>query len=44
VDFTTNWDEVSFDPDYPTEPVETFAPMVHRLLDRPWAPPDPATD
>jgi predicted HD phosphohydrolase len=39
VDFTTNWDEVSFDPDYPNEPIETFAPMVRRLLDRPWSPP-----
>jgi predicted HD phosphohydrolase len=44
VDFTTNWDEVSFDPDYPNEPIETFEPMVRRLLDRSWTPPDPASD
>jgi len=44
VDFTTNWDEVSFDPNYPNEPIETFEPMVRRLLDRPWTPPDPSTD
>jgi predicted HD phosphohydrolase len=43
VDFTTNWDEVSFDPDYPNEPVETFVPMVHRVLDKPWTPPNPTT-
>jgi predicted HD phosphohydrolase len=39
VDFTTNWDEVSFDPDYKSEPIETFAPMVHRVLHRSWSPP-----
>jgi predicted HD phosphohydrolase len=39
VDFTTNWDEVSFDADYPSEPLSTFAPMVHSVLSRPWAPP-----
>ena len=44
VDFTTNWDEVSFDPDYENEPIETFVPMVHRVLNKSWAPPDPATD
>ena len=44
VDFTTNWDEVSFDPAYENEPIETFVPMVHRVLNKAWAPPDPATD
>ena len=43
VDFTTNWDEVSFDPDYPNEPIEVFEPMVRRVLDRPWIPPTPAS-
>jgi predicted HD phosphohydrolase len=39
VDFTTNWDEVSFDPHYPSEPLTTFEPMVRRVLAKPWAPP-----
>ncbi len=39
VDFTSNWDEVSFDADYPSEPLSTFEPMVRRVLARPWAPP-----
>jgi predicted HD phosphohydrolase len=39
VDFTTNWDEVSFDADYPSEPLATFEPMVRSVLSRPWAPP-----
>lgn len=39
VDFTTNWDEVSFDPGYPSEPLSTFEPMVRRVLAKPWAPP-----
>jgi predicted HD phosphohydrolase len=42
VDFTSNWDEVSFDPAYEAEPIETFEPMVRRLLDRPWQPPAPS--
>jgi predicted HD phosphohydrolase len=44
VDFTTNWDEVSFDPSYPNEPIATFEPMVRRILNRPWRPPDPSSD
>ncbi len=44
VDFTTNWDEVSFDPDYPAEPISTFEPMVRRVLDRSWRPPEPDPD
>jgi predicted HD phosphohydrolase len=39
VDFTTRWDEVSFDPDYPTEPMSTFEPMVRRVLSVQWTPP-----
>jgi predicted HD phosphohydrolase len=39
VDFTTNWDEVSFEPDYDSEPLETFVPMVRSVLARPWTPP-----
>ena len=40
VDFTTNWDEVSFDPAYPSEPIEFFEPMVRRVLNRGWTPPN----
>ena len=43
VDFTSRWDEVSFDPDYDWEPIETFEPMVRRVLDRRWEPPSTAT-
>ena len=39
VDFTTNWDEVSFDAHYPSEPLSTFEPMVRKVLSRPWTPP-----
>jgi predicted HD phosphohydrolase len=39
VDFTTNWDEVSFDATYDSEPLSTFEPMVRSVLSRPWAPP-----
>jgi predicted HD phosphohydrolase len=39
VEFTATYDEVSFDRDYPNEPIETFEPMVRRVLDKPWAPP-----
>lgn len=42
VDFTTNWDEVSFDPTYKSEPLSTFEPMVRSVLSRPWAPPSTA--
>jgi predicted HD phosphohydrolase len=44
VDFTTNWDEVSFDPTYSNEPIETFEPMVRRLLTRSWTPPHAPAD
>jgi predicted HD phosphohydrolase len=39
VDFTTNWDEISFEPGYDSEPLSTFEPMVRRVLTRPWTPP-----
>lgn len=32
VDFCARWDQVSFDPDYDTLPLEFFEPMVRRLL------------
>jgi predicted HD phosphohydrolase len=33
-DFCEHWDQVAFDPDYDTEPLETFEPMVRRLFAR----------
>ena len=39
VRFTSRWDEVSFDPDYPSEPMSTFEPMVRRVLHKDWSPP-----
>ena len=42
VDFTTNWDEVSFDPTYESEPLSTFEPMVRSVLSRPWTAPSTA--
>jgi predicted HD phosphohydrolase len=38
--FTSLYDEVSFDPDYPNEPLYTFEPLVRRVLDKDWAPPN----
>jgi predicted HD phosphohydrolase len=35
VDFCQRWDQESFDPDYPTEPIETFEPMVRQIFSRP---------
>lgn len=32
VDFCANYDQNSFDPDYPSEPLEFFEPMVRRVL------------
>ena len=32
-DFCANYDQNSFDPDYPTEPLDTFEPMVRRVFD-----------
>lgn len=42
-EFCSLYDEVSFDADYPNEPIETFLPMVHRVLAKKWEPPTPAT-
>jgi predicted HD phosphohydrolase len=34
-DFCANWDQSSFDPDYPTEPLSTFEPMLREIFSRP---------
>jgi predicted HD phosphohydrolase len=34
-DFCANWDQCSFDPDYPSEPLATFEPLVRRIFTRP---------
>ena len=34
VTFCERWDQASFDPDYPTEPLETFRPMVEEVFFR----------
>jgi len=34
VQFCERWDQASFDPDYPTEPLETFRPMVEEVFSR----------
>jgi predicted HD phosphohydrolase len=39
VEFCAKYDEVSFDPAYRNEPITAFAPMVHRVLNKPWRPP-----
>jgi predicted HD phosphohydrolase len=39
VEFCALYDEVSFDPDYPSEPIDTFEPLVRRTLDLAWTPP-----
>lgn len=38
--FCEQWDQESFDPNYPTEPIETFEPMLREVFSRP--PFDPA--
>ena len=40
VDFCERWDQSSFDPDYPSEPLEAFADLVRRVFAR--MPYDPA--
>ena len=40
-DFCERWDQASFDPDYPTEPLEHFEPMLREVFGR--TPFDPAT-
>jgi predicted HD phosphohydrolase len=32
--FCERWDQASFDPDYPTQPLEAFVPLVHRIFSR----------
>jgi predicted HD phosphohydrolase len=39
VEFCARYDEVSFDPAYPNEPLSVFEPMVRRLLAKQWTPP-----
>lgn len=39
-EFCAKYDEVSFDPAYPNEPMETFIPMLRRVLSRKWTPPN----
>jgi len=39
VEFCAEYDEVAFDPDYATEPVSTFEPIVRRVLAKEWTPP-----
>ena len=34
VDFCHRWDQPSFDPDYPSLPLEHFEPMLRRILSR----------
>ncbi len=33
--FAVEWDQVSFDPDYPTEPLSHFEPLVRSVFGRP---------
>ena len=35
VDFCERWDQSSFDPDYPTKPLEHFEPLVREIFSRP---------
>jgi predicted HD phosphohydrolase len=39
VEFTAKYDEVSFDPDYDSDPLDSFVPLVRRVLDKSWSPP-----
>ncbi len=32
--FADEWDQTSFDPDYPTKPLEHFEPMVREVFAR----------
>jgi len=38
-EFCALYDEVSFDPEYPNEPIETFIPLVRKQLSVQWTPP-----
>jgi len=42
-EFCARYDEVSFDPDYPSEPLSTFEPMLRRVLTKSWTPPGQKT-
>lgn len=33
--FCERWDQAAFDPNYPTQPLEHFEPLVHRIFSRP---------
>jgi predicted HD phosphohydrolase len=33
--FADDWDQISFDPDYPTKPLEHFEPLVRSVFSRP---------
>jgi predicted HD phosphohydrolase len=35
--FADEWDQTSFDPDYPTEPLEHFEPLVRQVFSHPHA-------
>jgi predicted HD phosphohydrolase len=38
-DFCAHWDQNSFDPQYPWEPLESFEPLVRKIFTRkPWDP------
>jgi predicted HD phosphohydrolase len=37
-DFVARFDQNAIDPEFPTLPIEAFAPMVHRLFSRPPSP------
>ncbi|MBT8543463.1 phosphohydrolase [Polynucleobacter paneuropaeus] len=39
VEFCAKYDEISFDPNYPNEPLSTFDPMVRRVLKKEWVAP-----
>lgn len=34
-EFCARWDQVSFDPDYPSKPLEEFEPLVRKVFSRP---------
>ena len=34
--FADDWDQISFDPDYPTQSLEHFEPMVREVFGRAW--------
>jgi len=34
-DFCANWDQCSFDPNYPSEPLTTFEPLLRQIFSRP---------